>query len=278
MIKDIMVHLDGSPEDEIRLEYGQAIAAIDRAHLIGVFTNPLPDLSIAMPFDGGAAAVVQVVSDLEEQARREGDATAKRLTERLTGLQAPSELRRFDETPGAMPIRIAEQARYADLFVTTRPYGAGEEPVWLELVEAVLFGSGRGLMIVPPGRHRQGPVRTVLVAWNGSREASRAVSEGLGFIEKATRVVVLMIGPQTGAEAGSEIRAHLDRHGITPEIIFAESEGRRVADIVLEEARSVSADLIVMGGYGHTRLREQIFGGATLDMLTISDRPVLLAH
>jgi nucleotide-binding universal stress UspA family protein len=278
MIKDVMVHLDGSPEDEIRLEHGQAIAATDRAHLIGVLTNPLPDLSIAMPFDGGAAAVVQVVSDLEEQARQKGDAAAKRLTERLTGLQAASELRRFDETPGTMPMKVAEQARYADLFVTTRPYGAGEEPVWLDLVEAVLFGSGRGLMIVPPGRRRQGPVQTVLVAWNGSREAARALREGLSFIEKATRVVVLMIGPRRGAEAGSEIKAHLNRHGISPEIIAVESEGRRVADIVLEEAKGVSADLIVMGGYGHTRLREQIFGGATLDMLMLSDRPVLMAH
>ncbi|MBM1171021.1 universal stress protein [Microvirga arabica] len=278
MIKDIMVHLDGGSEDEVRLEYGQAIAAANQAHLIGVFTNSLPDLSIAMPFDGGAAAVVQAVSDLKEQARQEGNAAAKRLTERLTSLQATSELRRFDEIPGTMPIRVAEQARYADLFVTTRPYGAGDEPVWLDLIEAVLFGSGRGLMIVPPGWHNHGPTQTVLVAWNGSREAARALSEGLSFIEKATRVAVLMIGPQTGAEAGSEIKAHLNRHGIVSEVITVESEGRRVADIVLEEAESVSADLIVMGGYGHTRLREQIFGGATLDMLTLADRPVLMAH
>ena len=278
MIKDVMVHLDGSPEDEIRLEYGQAIAATDRAHLIGIFTNPLPDLSVAIPFDGGAAAVVQIVSDLEEQARQEGDATAKRLTERLTGLQVPSELRRFDETLGTMSIKVAEQARYADLFVTTRPDGAGDEPVWLDRVEAVLFGSGRGLMIVPPGWHRHGPIQTVLVAWNGSRESARALSDGLSFIAKATRVAVLMIGPQTGAEAGTEIKAHLNRHGILSEVITVESEGRRVADIVLEEAESVSADLIAMGGYGHTRLREQIFGGATLDMLTLADRPVLMAH
>ncbi|MEE1609880.1 universal stress protein [Microvirga sp. CF3016] len=278
MVKDIMVHLDGGLEDEIRLGYGQAIASAERAHLIGIFTNPLPDLSIAMPFDGGAAAVVHVVSEFEEQARKEGDATAKRLTERLARLQVPTELRRFDGTSGALPIRTAEQARYADLFVTTRPYGAGDEPVWLNLVETVLFGSGRGLLIVPPGYARKGPGETVLVAWNGSREAARALREGLSFIERAARVVVLLVDPRTGLEAGSEIRAHLTRHGLTPEIITIASQGRRVADVILEEANRVSADLVVMGGYGHTRLREQIFGGATLDMLTISDRPVLLAH
>ncbi len=278
MIKDIMVHLDGSPEDEIRLEYGQAIASVGQAHLIGVFTNLLPDLSIAMPFDGGAAAVVQIVTELEEQARKDGDATSKRLAERLTGLQVPTEMRRFDETFGTMSIKVAEQARYADLFIATRPYGAGDTPVWLDLVEAVLFGSGRGLMIVPPGQHRQGPVQTVLVAWNGSREAARALSEGLSFIENAARTVVLMINPPHGAATESDVKAYLAHHGVTAEIVAVESQGRRVADVVLEEANRVSADLVVMGGYGHTRLREQVFGGATLDMLTVSDRPVLLAH
>jgi len=278
MIKDIMVHLDGSPEDEIRLEYGQALASAGQAHLIGVFTNLLPELSIAMPFDGGAAAIVQVVTELEEQARRDGDATAKRLTERLTGLQVPTEMRRFDETFGTMSTKVAEQARYADLFVATRPYGAGDTPVWLDLVEAVLFGSGRGLLIVPPGRHRQGPVQTVLVAWNGSREAARALSEGMSFIRNANRTVVLTIDPQHEATAGSDVKAHLARHGVTAEIVAIESQGRQVADVVLEESNLVSADLVIMGGYGHTRLREQVFGGATLDMLTISDRPLLLAH
>ena len=278
MIKDIMVHLDGSPEDEIRLEYGQAIASVGQAHLIGVFTNLLPDLSIAMPFDGGAAAVVQIVTELEEQARKDGDATSKRLVERLTGLQVPTEIRRFDETFGTMSIKVAEQARYADLFVATRPYGAGDTPVWLDLVEAVLFGSGRGLLIVPPGQHRRGPVETVLLAWNGSREAARALSEGLDFVENAARTVVLMIDPPHRAATESDVKAYLAHHGVTAEIVAVESQGRRVADVVLEEANRISADLVIMGGYGHTRLREQVFGGATLDMLTVSDRPVLLAH
>lgn len=278
MIKDIMVHLDGSPEDEIRLEYGQVLASAGQAHLIGVFTNLLPDLSIAMPFDGGAAAVVQIVTEMEEQARKDGDATSKRLAERLTGLQVPTAMRRFDETFGTMSIKVAEQARYADLFVATRPYGVGDTADWLDLVEAVLFGSGRGLLIVPPGCRQSGSIRTVLVAWNGSREAARALGEGMGFIQNASRTTALMIDPKAEAGMGQDIERHLARHGVTAEIVAVESRGRRVADVVLDEARRVSADLVVMGGYGHTRLREQVFGGATLDMLTISDRPVLLAH
>src|SRR6478735_4839588 len=188
MIKEIMVHLDGSPEDEIRLEHGQAIASAGRAHLIGIYTNLLPDLTVAMPMDGGGAAM-QVLTELEERARKEGDATAQRLTERFASLQVPSELRRFDETFGTLNALITDQARCSDLFIATRPHNPidTDAPIWTDLVEAVLFGSGRAVLLVPPGRHRQGPIETVLIAWNGSRESARALREGLDFIAQASR-------------------------------------------------------------------------------------------
>jgi nucleotide-binding universal stress UspA family protein len=277
MIRDIMVHLDGSPEDEIRLEHGQAIAAAGRAHLIGIFTNLLPDLTVAMPMDGGAAAM-QVLTELEDKARQDGDANAKRLTERLASLQVPSELRRLDETFGVLSAKVVEQAHCADLFIATRPYGEADSPVWTDLVEAVLFGSGRALLLVPPGRHRQGPIQTVLVSWNGSREAARALREGLHFIEQAARTVVLVVDPPSDTMPWAEVEGHLARHGVVAEVITAESQDRRVADVILDEARRLSADLVIMGGYGHTRLRELVFGGATRDVLTASESPLLVAH
>jgi len=277
MIRDIMVHLDGSPEDEIRLEHGQAIASAGRVHLIGIFTNLLPDLTVAMPMDGGAAAM-QVLTELEDKARQDGDATAKRLTERLASLQVPSELRRLDEISGVLSAKVVEQAHCADLFIATRPDGEADSLVWTDLVEAVLFGSGRALLLVPPGRHRQGPIQTVLVAWNGSREAARALREGLPFIEQAARIVVLVVDPPSDTMPWAEVEGHLARHGVVAEVATAESQDRRIADVILDEARSVSADLIIMGGYGHTRLREHVFGGATRDMFSAADSPMLVAH
>ena len=277
MVRDIMVHLDGSPEDEIRLEQALAIASEGRPHLIGIFTNLLPDLTVAMPMDGGAA-VVQVLTELEERARQDGDAVAKRLTERLTSLQVPAELRRLDGTFGALSGKVADQARCADLFIATRPYGQSDTPAWPDLVEDVLFGSGRALLLVPPGRHRHGSFHKVLVAWNGSREAARALREGMDFIEQAARTVILVVDPEPDANPWAEVESHLLRHGVTAEVSPAESDGRRAADIILDEARAVSADLIIMGGYGHTRIRERVFGGATMDMLTESEIPILVAH
>ncbi len=275
MIKDIMVHLDGSPEDEIRLQHGQALASVGRAHLTGIYTNLLPELTIATPMDGGAAAI-QILTELEERARQEGDTTARRLTERLSSLQVPSELRRFDETFGVLTGKVVGRARCADLFIATRPDGRAETSDWADLVEAVIFGSGRAVLLVPPDHHRQGPIKTVLIAWNGSRESARALREGLEFIGPETRTVVLTVDPSP--DAAVSVKAHLARHGIVAEVVTAESGDRRVADIILDEARSVSADLIVMGAYGHARLRERIFGGATRDMLAASDSPILVAH
>jgi nucleotide-binding universal stress UspA family protein len=277
MIKDIMVHLDGSSEDEIRLEHGQFLASAGRAQLIGLFTNQLPDLTVAMPMDGGAAAI-QILTELQDQAMRDGDAKAKWLKQRWADLQVPSELRRLDESFGVLTGKVVKQARCADLFIATRPYGEAKSAAWPDLVEAVLFGSGRAMLLVPPGQHRQGPFETVLVAWNGSRESARALREGLGFIEQASRTVILVVDPQTDGMPCADLKAHLAHHNVVAEVVTAGSEDRPIAEIILEEARRISADLVIMGAYGHTRLREQVFGGATRDMLTTSESPILVAH
>ncbi|AWM85566.1 universal stress protein [Microvirga sp. 17 mud 1-3] len=276
MIKDIMVHLDGTPEDEIRLNHGLALASTRRAHLIGILTNLLPDLTMTTPVDARAAAR-QVLAALEAKARQEGDIAAGRLAGRLAGLQVPNELRRLDETFSVLSAKVVEQARCADLFIATRPYGVTEIPVWLDLVEAVLFGSGRALLLVPP-HHREGPIRTVLVAWNGTRESARALREGLEFIEQAVRTLVLVVDPAPDAMPWTNVRHHLAHHGVVADVTTADSRDRGIADLILDEARRVSADLIVMGAYGHTRFREQVLGGATRDMLRSTENLLLLAH
>jgi len=116
----------------------------------------------------------------------------------------------------------------------------------------------------------------VLIAWNGSRESARALREGLDLISEATRTVVLIVDPSP--DAAASVKAHLAHHGVVAEVAAVQSGDRRIADVILEEARNVSADIVVMGAYGHSRLREQIFGGATRDMLAASDRPILVAH
>ena len=221
---------------------------------------------------------MQMLSEWQNQAQQEGDAICGRLAERLARTAERSELRRIDETVDNIVSAVERQARCTDLFVTTRPYPESGGSTWGRLVEAVLFGSGRALLLLPPGYSPRGAAQTVLVAWNDSHAAARAMRESLSFIEKATRTVVLVVDPKPDSDPGFWVRGYLARYGTNVGVVCAESRNRRISEVIADEAHRVSADLIVMGGYGHARLRERVFGGATLEMLTNSEYPMLMAH
>ncbi|MBZ6077190.1 universal stress protein [Microvirga puerhi] len=280
MIKDILVHLDGSTDDELRLAHAEAIASANQAHVTGLFTNVLPDIASLTPMDG--ASVAGVVAELEDDARRSGDRIEQRLAERFSRLAMPNNIRRLDGTPGQLVGQVVSEARRSDLFVATRPYDSNGSAQWDDLFEAVLFGGGRSIYVVPPGRQPSDSVRRILVAWRDSRETARAIGEAAPLIEKAVRTRVLVVDPPMASDGTPaldiEIAQHLDRYGTKVEVDLVASEGRAVSDVILDQARRMSADLIVMGGYGHSRARQWILGGTSRDMLEHGDCPVLMAH
>ena len=173
MIKDLMVHLDGATEDELRLAYAEALASTLGAHLTGLFTNPVPDSAILAPIDGGTTAA-SVLADLEQEAVRNGDIVEQRLGDRLSRLTVPGEILRADGTPGQLASRAASVARCSDVFVASRPYGI-ESPRWSGVFEAVLFESGRGMFVVPPAQPPSAAIQRILVCWRDTREAAPAV-------------------------------------------------------------------------------------------------------
>ncbi len=279
MIRDVLVHLDGGPADEERLAHAEAVATAFEAHLTGLYANPFTTFAGVMPLDGGAAAA-QAMADLEAEVRRTGDAIEARLRTRLDRVGVRSELRRLDGTPWQLARWLAAEARRTDLFVASRPSGEGLADT-AEMFEAVLFGGGRAVYVVPPGRRPPDAFRRVLVAWRDTRESARAVAEALPFVARATRTAIVLVDPdeRDALEApGAGLARHLGRYGTAVELFLLESRGRPVADLVLEEAGRFSADLVVMGGYGHSRAREWVLGGATREMLELATVPVLMAH
>ena len=280
---DVTVHLDGSDEDEVRIAHAEQIAAMCDAHLAGVYTNLLPDYGMVAPGDAGAAAAVAMV-EVEERVRREGAETLRRLQKRFSRLGVRSELRRLDASPGAMPGEVAAEARWSDLFVATCPYREEEASAgWNEVVEAVLFDGGHGAYFVPPRARLRSGLSRVLIAWTDTREAARAVAEALPFLRAAAEAEIVAVEePQKKAASrgyeAADIAAHLDRHGVKATIRPVERGKRSVSEALLAEAQHRSADLIVMGAYGHSRWREWIIGGTTRDMLAASEVPVLMAH
>ncbi len=282
MIKDVLVHLDGSPRDEERLQHAEAIASIWQSHVTGLFTNPTPDIPLVAPMNGGAAAAEIIVS-LSEESKRAGDVLQKNLTGRMARLNVPNEIRRLDGTPGVLSNEIVTEARCADLLIMSRPYGSDGSERWDAAFEAVLFEGGRSVLVVPPGHRPPDVIRRVLVCWRNTREATRAVAEAACFLEKATKITILTVDPdqKKGAdktEPSADIAKHISRFGPPVEVSIAPSEGRAIGEVILERARRASADLIVMGGYGHSRAREWILGGATRDTLSKSEIPILMAH
>lgn len=273
MIKDIAVHLTGSAEDAVRLHYADDLARVFGAHLTGLYPHVLPEI-ISYTDPSGSAFLRELI----EQSNKEASAVAARLTEQMSALGSHTELRRLDVFPGEVGKTLASEARVADLFVGTRPYGDPAKSAHIE--EAVLFGSGRPCLFLPPQAARDARMSTVVVGWKSTREAARAVAEALPFLQQATTVSVVMVSDgdgSLGSGPGADIGRYLSRHGIKAEIRTA-SGAPDVGTALLREAQAQAADLIVMGGYGHSRLRELILGGATRDVLVGAPIPVLMAH
>lgn len=282
MYKDVLVHLDGSAADEERLQYAVSIASEWQGHITGFLTNAMPDYASFVSADGAAGAASLLV-ELEEESLRQGAAIEQKLADRFDRLGIPGEIRRIDDIPSQLAVRAAREARWADLFIVSRPYGEPPAPLSDALFESVLFEGGCGVLVAPPNRPPSDAIRRVLVCWRDTREASRAVAQAMPIIRKATRTAILTVDPRKETREGAfdpvaDISRHLTRHGTQVEAEVAESKGRDVTEIILEHARRLSADLIVMGGYGHSRTREWMLGGATRDMLAASEFPIYMAH
>ena len=207
MIKDVMLRLDGTAADEVRLAAVNDIAELFDSQVIGLFLNVLPFVIAAEDGIGAARA-----AELLQAAREAGDKVEARLRERLNRLQKPVELRRFDILSDAAENVVTREARAADTFVALRPNGAPQEPE--HLVESVLFGSGRHLFLLPNRRPAKTMFKRIMLAWNGSRESARALAEALPYLHHATEAAVIVVDDEPPLEAKAMLGA---RRGQAPQ-------------------------------------------------------------
>jgi len=273
---DILVHLDASPRARIRLDLAVALARQHRAHLtaLHVIDVALPVMAMG---DGGGAVIAELMEQMRQTALKAGAQLQAAFQEAIRREGIMGEWRQVE---GSAAELVALHGRYADLLLLGQD---DPESDHAGLLEAVLFDSGRPVLAIPFAGTFPQIGRRVLVGWNASREASRAVHDALPLLAKAESACVFLANPKRGLgahgeEPGADIARHLARHGLKVEVAKAVADDVADSALLLNHASDMGADLLVMGAYGHSRLREFILGGVTRSLLREMTVPVLLSH
>jgi nucleotide-binding universal stress UspA family protein len=270
-LKDILVQVDSTPAGRVRLQLAANIAKRFDAYLTGVFVVPPPELQ--PPAEVGAAAVelASFIAIVEREAgivEEEFRATLKR--EGVRG--------EWHTDRGIAEVSVAIRAEAADLVVLGQ-YDAAR-PGGIIAPEEVVLSSGRPVLLVPYAGKFESVGESVLVAWKRTKEAARALHDALPLMaQNRSLVLVTVVKKGNSAEGpGPGLVAHLARHGLTARCELDPTEDLDPADAILSRAADLGADMIVMGAYGHSRLREMIVGGTTRDILDHMTVPVLMSH
>lgn len=279
--KDVLVIVAEAEADEPALALAEALVGqCADCNLGAAFLTPLPDEPLAYE----PTVVAGVWAELLGRARQEADAERKKVEARLKRSTAMDvDFRNAEALSRDLGRVAAVHARYADVAVMTRPTDGPGAELREEIIEGVLFHSGRPALIAPPGWSGTGIGKRVVVAWDASREATRALSEAKSLLDTAEQISVVTVDAKPkmfghGDQPGAQIAAHLSRRGLPAEVRNVDSMGRSASQAILEEAEALKADLVVMGGYAHSRLRELVFGGATRELLRMASVPLLMAH
>ncbi|UOD28609.1 universal stress protein [Massilia violaceinigra] len=273
--KTILVHVDRARHAEARLLAAASVAAGCNAHLIGAAMSGVS----RYVYQDGAADLLQTVlaTHMEELVRR-ANVSLDAFERIAAGAAVRSVERRLvDDEPGAA---LALQARYADLVVLSQ--SDPDDPVARMtpgLPEYVMLASARPVLVMPYAGHFPVIGSEVLVAWDASSAATRALANALPLLKRARRVTVAVFNPDEthGPQPGADIALYLARHGINAEVM-AQHTSIDIGEALLSLAADVDANLIVMGCYGHARLREVLLGGVTATILKSMTAPVLMSH
>jgi nucleotide-binding universal stress UspA family protein len=274
MIKDLVVKLTVGAERDRTAQFAISIAQAFDAHIAGIAFAYEPVI-VPTIMDGLSAAWVDTQ---RSDNRAAAQAAIDRFEAAATGLRA--EHRLIEASLGAAAGLFGRLARCFDLAVVGQTPPEAMLPDDL-FIESTLFGSGRPTVVVPYIQEHGLKLGRVLACWDASHHAARAIADAMPFLRRGKTIeIVIVANARAPADEvpGADIGTHLARHGLAVEVKRLVAEDTDVANAILSHAADSGADFIVMGGYGHSRLREFVLGGATRGMLAQMTVPVLMAH
>lgn len=285
MIKAILVPATGSDTDDAVFASALAVARVFEAHLDFLHVRvDAAAMAASMASDGSGGAMITGLVDRMEQEADQREEKARQLLQHFCareglpigeaaagqrGLSA-----QWIRHIGDEPYWVAEYGRAADLLVIGRPAVAGS----LDTIEGALLDSGRPVLIPSAAPFASLP-ETIVIAWKAAPEAARAVNAAMPFLSTAKQILILTVAEEPGPsdEAGARLAANLGRHGLRVSARHLPPDASGAAATLLAAAANEAA-LVVMGAYGHSRLREWIFGGFTQHVLRGAEVPVLMMH
>jgi nucleotide-binding universal stress UspA family protein len=276
MIKDILVNLTIGEKADPGGDYAVSIAAAFDAHLTGIafLYDPIVPLS-------GAG---YVPADVIETQERENAAATKAAIDRFDAATKRAGITGESLTLSSSFAGVGDQfgkiARRFDLSIVgqAKPEGSPAEAI---IAETALFESGRPVIVVPYIQKEPLKLDHVTLCWDGSRAATRAIADAMPLLKRADGVELFIVANEPGKQdeiEGADMAAHLARHGLKVDVKRTVLGDIDVADIILSHAADEGTDFIVMGGYGHSRLREFVLGGVTRTILSSMTAPVLMSH
>jgi len=276
VIKDIVVNLGLGERASFAADYAVSVAAAFNAHIAGIafFYDPI------VPLSGAGYIPADVIAVQQRESTAASKAAIDRFTQAATRAGVSVESLTLSTSVAGAGEQFGRIARRFDLGVVgqAEPETAAVEEM---IVEAALFDSGRPLIVVPYIQKAPLKLDRVMVCWDGSRAAARAIADAMPFLERAGRVEIVIVANERGKEdeiEGADIGQHLARHALKVEVKRTIMGDIEVADVLLSHAADAGTDFIVMGGYGHSRLREFVLGGATRSILRSMTAPVLMSH
>ena len=276
--KTILVHADHSRHAAMRIKIAGEIAIAENAHLIGaamtgisrfVYQDSMMDYSGTI-----VASHIDFLNERATSALAEFETIAQKM-----GVQSFEKRQIDDEPEGGLSL----QARYCDLVVVSQTDPDESTPgVIADLPEHVMLNCARPVLVVPYAGQFEQIGNNALVAWDGSMEATRAVTNAIPLLKRAKNVTVALFNPSMkgdahGEQPGVDVALYLARHNIKVDVL-QQHTGLDVGNALLSLAADLRSDVLVMGGYGHTRFREVLLGGVTKTMLKTMTVPVLMSH
>ncbi len=278
-LKSLIVFIEPSSVAESRLRYAVKLALQHHAHLIGVFIVPKAwDSEPADCYIRGADAIRNMLAR-HEAAERDTLLSAGRKFEQAAGHDDFTyEFRVIRDSDAGDLARV--NCLHSDLVIVGHPLPGGLPKLWSP--ERMLISTGVPFLIIPDEWQSELMPTNVLLAWNASREARRAISDSLAILMTAQSVAVVVVDPERnlshGEEPGADIAHFLSRHGVVARVEQLSSNQASVADTILDYAARDKSDLIVLGAYSHSQTRERLFGGVTRSLLKSVTIPTLISH